>query len=324
MIRDELTALVNSLNQYKAGKGADLQFYLSAWAGTAIPIDRKNLPVPIYVRNPHLCIVGGLPPDLLPHLRGDRLIKDGFIDRFLLSFPDAEPAAGENWDTISPDLLQNWKDVLNQLFDLTQLDDDQGGQAPDLIEFTDCGADEWAKFTNDLAKQINNPDLPAHLRNPWAKMHAYGARLALVVHLLRWASDETDSEDVTGESMARAAVLVSYFQSHAAKAYHCMDADPNQDQARKLLRWIIHKAPSPFSKRDAQQANRGQFPNADDIDRPLALLAKYNWILEEPAPDKQGPGRKPSRKFHRHPDAAAQFTQNTQNGAGGFNSEYCE
>ena len=42
VIRDELSGWIASMDQYKGGKGAERQAYLSLWSSTALKIDRKG------------------------------------------------------------------------------------------------------------------------------------------------------------------------------------------------------------------------------------------------------------------------------------------
>ncbi len=66
---DEMTKWVMSMDQYKNGKGGDRPFYLSAWNGEPVYIDRaKNMREPIVVPHPFLTVVGGMTPDMLSTL----------------------------------------------------------------------------------------------------------------------------------------------------------------------------------------------------------------------------------------------------------------
>jgi hypothetical protein len=85
LYRDELTGWINSLNQYKGGKGADREFYLSTWSNTPYLIKRKGKDT-IRLDAPYICVVGGLVPDKMAVLKGRDV--DGFMERILVSFPD--------------------------------------------------------------------------------------------------------------------------------------------------------------------------------------------------------------------------------------------
>jgi hypothetical protein len=224
VIRDELMAWITSLNQYKAkGAGADRQFYLSAWAGEPVSVHRKNQQAgPVFVGSPFLSVVGGLPPDLLPRLRGDQDMADGFFDRILLSYPDPGRAVGETWKCIPDDLTELWANVLHDLRELRPEPVPAGGVRPHYVNLTDCGKLAWERFTAALAADLNDDGLPDCLRGAWAKFKGYGARLALVIHLLRQVMGNVGGEDVDGGDLDKAAELVAYFQGHARKVYSVM------------------------------------------------------------------------------------------------------
>jgi hypothetical protein len=49
LARDELSAFVRGMDQYKNHRGSDRQFYLSAWSNSPVSVDRKNLEEPIFL-----------------------------------------------------------------------------------------------------------------------------------------------------------------------------------------------------------------------------------------------------------------------------------
>ena len=68
-IHDELTAWVLGMNQYKGGRGADRQFYLSCWSGEPAKVNRKSDPgEPLIVPDPFLGVIGCIPPGKLADL----------------------------------------------------------------------------------------------------------------------------------------------------------------------------------------------------------------------------------------------------------------
>src|SRR5262249_15696676 len=151
-IRDELMAWVSSLNQYKAGKGSDRQFWLAAWAGEPLSIDRKiQAGVPILVPHPFLGVIGGLPPELLTRFKDERGAADGFLDRLLFAFPSETPAVGETWLTISDQAVQAWSETVESLLRLNMERAEDGGSRPHFVRLTSEGRQEWKRFTDDLA-----------------------------------------------------------------------------------------------------------------------------------------------------------------------------
>ena len=93
LVRDELSAWVKSMNQYKQGKGADRQFYLSVWGGAPVKVDRVGAGTPTSISVPHPClsVVGCIPPDVIPHLDDQSGQEDGFLPRLLFAWPQPVP-----------------------------------------------------------------------------------------------------------------------------------------------------------------------------------------------------------------------------------------
>jgi hypothetical protein len=307
-LHDELTALVAAMNQYKGGRGADRQFYLSAWAGEPVMVDRKGqVGGSVFVERPFLAVAGGLVPDLLGMLRGERYVADGWLDRFLLSYPEEPRAAAEDWLCLDPDTAAAWEKTLADL----------RGAPEHVAGLTDCGKTAWQAFTRDLADEMNSDGFAECLRGAWGKFRDHAPRLALVLQLLRLSARETDSDHVEGESVERAGRLVAYFQSHARKVYLTIDADPWVADARRALTWLArHEGELSESLNSLNQSRCvsrsdlhakvfGGSRSVDDVDSVLALLLKHGYLRLVPQPERQGPGRKPSPTYEVHPSVFA-------------------
>jgi hypothetical protein len=132
MIRDELTALVLGLNQYKGGKGSDRANLLSIWAGAAIKKDRVTNENRVPVRCPHPCmsIIGGLTPDMLGELLDVRGRADGFLDRFLFAYPDPLPAAPWAWGGVPGDVADDWTKLVLRLWQRSMDSREESGPVP--------------------------------------------------------------------------------------------------------------------------------------------------------------------------------------------------
>src|SRR5262249_35069436 len=136
---------------------------------------------------------------------------------------------------------------------------------------------------------------------PWAKFRGYGARLALVLHLLRQAAGDDVGDDVDGESVLRAAKLVDYFKSQARKVHGVLASDPAVYGAGKVLTWLKQSGLAEFSKRDAHHALESTFSKSADLDGPLGLLTEKGWVRAKRAEKKTEPGRPPSPVYEVSP-----------------------
>jgi hypothetical protein len=314
IVRDELTAWVKEMDRFRKG-GGDRQFFLQAWSGQSWKIDRKQQNgASLIVPHPFLSIVGGLPPDRLPDLRGDEDVDDGFLDRDLFSFPKVAGAPRHN-DHCVPDATHAiWADVLDALWQHDLVDNGDGTFRPKDVHFTLNAKALWRDFFDGLADEMNDDCFPDHLRGAWTKLRAYGARLALVVHFLRLAAEEVRGEDVDEESMRRAGLLIDYFKSHAAKVYARLAADPKVFRAKKVLAWVRRNGKKSFSKRDLHNGLQGTFATALELDEPLGVLVSHGYIRPQPSPDKTStPGRKPSPVYDVNPlTLSTDYTQSTE------------
>lgn len=310
MVRDELSALVTGLNQYKdGGKGNDRQVFLKIWSAATIRVDRKSNPdgVPLSVRKPTASIVGGIQPDVIEWFRGEKVgdrppPDDGFLDRFLISFPNPLPAVGEQWRDISEQASRDWATIVEDLLKqgMRQLED--GTRIPYLTELDASGKQAWMAFTQAHADEINNEEFDNWLRGPWTKLTGYCGRLALVLNALHWATGDADVNVVTGESIKLAADLIAYFKAHVRRLYTIMGADPRVQSAARIIRWLEqHPSVKEFRRSDLYEHLRRSCRTPEDLQRPLDLLVQHRYIRDESGEQRQGPGRRPTTRYEVNP-----------------------
>jgi hypothetical protein len=248
LAQDELAGLVTSLGQYKAGRGDDKQTMLSLWAGAEAEVnrvkDKEGSGMPLYVSHSFVGVAGMIQPDLLPLLRGDfgraEFVNDGWADRFLLSFPDPPPLVGETWATVSEDLERGYAEVFERLLALEMVSDtDASGtllHRPYYLTFDLHAKDAWQEFTDGIAVQANALDPLDGYVGVLSKLRHYGLRLITLVHCLRIACGELAGAGVVGgESVRRAAALVSYFEAHGRRCLGVGFADRPVRVAMRLL-----------------------------------------------------------------------------------------
>jgi hypothetical protein len=181
LIRDELTAWITAMDQYKTkGRGSDRQFYLAAWGGEPVAVHRKVQDM----SHPFVSVCGCLPPDLLNWLHGEGPIADGFLDRLLFSYPESTSAVGETWLSVSEEACAAWAQTVSFLLALEMDSDNEGEKRPKSIRLNSTGRESWKRFTMALAEDMNEPLFPDFLKGPWSKMKGYCARFGLILHYL--------------------------------------------------------------------------------------------------------------------------------------------
>jgi hypothetical protein len=306
MLRDELAALVTGMNQYRSGgKGHDRQVYLKLWSHQKVRIDRKGGDR-ITVHRPFLAITGGIQPKVIERLRSDpvqveAILDDGFIDRFLLSYPPDAPVTEERWREVSEQAADAWDVTVRRLLELEPDLKRENGHQPRLVHLDDSGRLAWVRFTRQHAAEVNDEDFPSHLKGPWSKLRGYCGRLALLLHLLQevWSGGRGP---IDGDTIDRAAALTAYFKAHAQRVYTAMDADPRVAQARAILRWVQRHERQSFTRRELYIGIKRQTwaNRVEALSSPLNLLVQHGYLREQGKPQSSG-GRPPSQAYDVHP-----------------------
>lgn len=329
MIRDELTAFVLGMNQFKGGKGNDRFNALKIWSGDAIKKDRvlHENNVPIRCSHPSLSIVGGLPPDLLRELLDPRGRSDGFLDRFLLAFPDPLPVAPWTDRGIPDEIVCEWHALLSRLW-LRPLNVKEGKSVPHVARFTTEAKATWERLYDAHKDEMNAGDFPPALRGPWGKFREYAGRLILVLtlmdHAANLSADHLAVPNVNARHVTNAWGLVSYFKSHARRvqaAIHLGSDIGGGQVVKAIIEWIRSGSRLSFSERDLKQARRWIEP--DKLADALAYLTQRNAIRPRESPaEKPRVGHPPSRSYEVNPALLnAQNTRNTQKGSSNRTAE---
>jgi hypothetical protein len=324
MIRDELTAFILGMNQFKGGKGNDRSNALKIWSGDRIVKDRVNHEnnAPIRCPHPSLSILGGLTPDMLGSLVDPRGRADGFIDRFLLVYPDPLPVADWSDRGIPDDVAGDWRSLIARLW-MRPLDFKDGRDVPHVAYFTAKGKSRWEELYNEHSAEMNAVDFPPFFRGPWGKLREYAGRLTLILTLMHHAADPTADAlgvpKVDANRVDDAWRLIGYFKSHARRIHAAIASGPGTGEARAakaIVEWIQSGRLLTFKERDLKQARR--WINAEDLDAALADLAKQNAIrpFEAPASNPRA-GRPRSPTYEVNPSLLiSQNPQNFQNPVG--------
>lgn len=284
---DELTAWVNGLNQYKGGKGADREAYLSFWSGALAKINRVRKP-PTILENPFVAITGAMPPAALKTLVDERSRgEDGFIHRILFAYPEPVP---QRWteDEISEPTLEAYEQTFQELWALEPNQD--GG--PTLVTLTPEAKSLWVEAYNETMKE-RDTKVPDNLRGPWSKFPSQAARLALIIHLTRRVSNETSSGPVDKISMVMAWRLVEYFKSHTRKVYAQLQESPEDRKIRRVLEWMRRHGKESVTARELQMARLCK--DSEDGKEILNTMKKRNLGYFQT--EGQGRGRR-TQKFY--------------------------
>lgn len=229
VIADELDAWLKSMGQYKGGKGNDKQKWLTMWSRGSLKVDRKS-EEPIFIKNPFVTVVGGIQPEVIRSFV-IKNIRDGFIDRFLFSFPDRILKYSNQ--KISIPVKDSYFQLIKELYDyqsLTEYKNEDTGEITEdknaIIIYLDNEANLlWDEWNLDLIEEINSPFFPYFLEGAWGKLAGHTLRLALIFYCLNSRKCGI-AKYVTVDDMKCAFKLIKYFKYNIYKTMsYCYDTE---------------------------------------------------------------------------------------------------
>ncbi len=298
LTRDELAGWIGSFDRYaKAGRaGADSAHWLSMHNGEALTIDRKTgIPPTIHVQSASVSIAGGIQPGILARAMGREHHESGLLARLLFAMPPRKP---KRWTEaeLDPDTEAAVAAVFDRLYTLMPETDDDGDDRPRLVTLALDGKASWVRFYNEHARdQVN---LSGDEAAAWSKLEGGAARLALVVHLTRWAAGDTtlgDAARVDEASIAAGVVLARWFGDEARRVYAILAESDDDRDLRRLAEWIERRGGT-ATARDVAHGIRTYRGDPDAAE--CALSALVNAGMGRWETDDHGPkGGRPARRF---------------------------
>lgn len=308
VIHSEGTLLKQMGGLYNSG-ASDTGFALDAYDGKAMPVDRIGRDS-IEMESAHLAVGLLIQPVILEQLgrkKDDEMLHNGFVQRFLYSFPASRLGYQDPRGSIAipaeliEDLEERLQTLVNTLWKSSLVH---------VITFTEQASEEMYVFQESLQERLRRGgDL--HQMASWASK--LPGKIARVAGLLALYAD-AQAREVTAEQFRAAVALAPYFIQHARLCLDLMGANREGQltPARDVLEWLRRRKPEqigqPFSVRDAQRGVDGNAWGPDGVTSEtvhdaIRVLIDRGWAMpvpEEPRAEGQR-GRRPSPKFLPHP-----------------------
>lgn len=294
LIHDELSAHVNGMNQYKGGKGADRQFYLSNWTNSNIRVNRKKEEDPVIVTRPCLTIVGNLPPGTLMQLEELRTMADGYTDRYLIAYPDMQQIAEFTWDDLPDQIQTAWADIVRCMLEKEPLAVYEGEVIPHTLQMSLDAKFEWGEWHTHLYKERTAEDFQQRLQGVFSKMANQLARLILILHRLRVATGEIEDGEIDDITVKNACAIMDYFKQNSYKVYKQMEKTMEEQRVEEAMDWIIVNGGKSTSK-EFQMSRVCGCVKKEDVQHLFAILESYGYgrVIEE-----RGKNGKIRKTFH--------------------------
>lgn len=285
LARDELAGWLGSFDRYSSGKGGDAAHWLEMHGARPMVVDRKTgNPPTLHVPRAAVCVTGSIQPETLRNVLGREHFGDGLAARVLLTMPPRKP---KRWTEaeVSDELAETLRRIFENLYALEPGNGEDGDPLPLAVPLSGEARQVFIDFYNAHAEE--QAELSGDLSAAWAKLEGYAARLALVVHFLRWAvSDESlaDAERIDAESITAGINLSQWFGNETRRVYAMLSNADAEHETAELVNLIQSKA-GRVTVRQLMQASRRYRGKADDAEAVLQGLVddgRGDWITESP------------------------------------------
>ncbi len=245
IVQDEFLRLYNSLDSYRGGKGGDLQFYLSLWSHKNIKVNRVSKP-PLFVEKPFGSIIGAMTPSGINEIAKDNNTENGFLDRFLFSFPtDVEMMRTVNAG-IDEDTERQYHKLIESLTEQQIV-----GEA-ETYYLSDEAMRKYLEYEDFVFKEAGKDEKKKSINT---KIKLYALRFSLIAHVSKNVHNDCfDKESkVSFESMCQGIEIAEYFRQQTQKIYKKInqsESDKNIERAIHILKTKTQN--NEISKRDIQ------------------------------------------------------------------------
>ena len=218
VFKDELAGWFKDMNKYRAG--SDLEFWLSCWSANSVSVNRMTRKGS-FIDKPFIPVLGGIQPSIFNTFATDENKDNGFLDRMLLSFPDAK-VEEYNENEMHPADIQWYSDTITKFYqglkNTILKRDNENKIITQTVKFKQEAKEEWKRIFNKITREQNSEEENEYLKSMYPKQKSYIPRFALLIHLFDSNFNEkVNVNEISKESILKAEKLSDYFVMNAKK-----------------------------------------------------------------------------------------------------------
>jgi hypothetical protein len=232
IIKDELSAIITSMNQYKSGKGSDRENFLELFNCGALKVDRKGAKT-LYAPVSGTGIIGGIQPAKMTKVFQTDSFDDGLLPRFLLVLNTSDTLPESTLAELGKDVLEYWQKLIGHYL---------------KIEYSKTQITKY--YLDDKAKQYHNnwinnfnalyPALSEKARVFIPKLHLYSLKFGLQLKAIENFETETEDRKITIDDVQKAHKLTEFYLSQVVQVCKLYaDTDKKTDATDRLLIEIL-------------------------------------------------------------------------------------
>lgn len=157
VISDEMATFFDGMNNYS--KGDQISVYLSFWSNQPTTIDRIGNPIPLFITNPYLSIIGGLQPRMLSRSFPIQKLNNGFFQRFLFAYPELNYKQPINDNENEKVLFERYKDFIQNYIQSSLVCEVNGQIESKILKWTPEAKNffyQWQEENCNLVNEYQN------------------------------------------------------------------------------------------------------------------------------------------------------------------------
>jgi hypothetical protein len=205
-----MATFFDGMNNYS--KGDQIGVYLSFWSNQSTTIDRVGNPIPLFIQNPYLSIIGGLQPRVLANSFPVQKMNNGFFQRFLFAFPDATIKSPINDNESNTQVYKNYENFIKNYYGSTMVIEENGQSNSKILNWNGESKAffyNWQKLNCDVVNEYSN-SIKGEIAS---KFDNHFVRLALILQMM----ENPTSDFVELKAVEGAEKLCSYFMNCSFK-----------------------------------------------------------------------------------------------------------
>lgn len=210
VVSDEMATFFEGMNNYS--KGDQIGVYLSLWSNQPTTIDRIGNPIPLFITNPYLSMIGGLQPRLLSTSFPIQKLNNGFFHRFLFAFPESITKKPINDHENNAAVFEKYTIFIQSYLQNSSVYEINGIIESRILNFSPEAKDFFYKWQSDNCDVVN--DYQNNIKGEIAsKYDNHFVRLSLLLQIM----ENPKSENIEINAVKGAKNLCNYFMNCAFK-----------------------------------------------------------------------------------------------------------
>lgn len=233
---DEIMGMFNSANRYTNGQL--IEQLLTAWSGGALDVTRVSNTIPVHIEHPCINIIGSTQTKRVHELLRKGFEENGLLDRILFVLPKSPEIS--QWINRDDDgermsaAATCWERILDKVLAL-DYDTEAEERIPHVLSMEKEAKEYFFSWWNRKVERINRIEDDAEVDSREMKHPAHVARLALIIQVLRYASDESHLQFVDMASVKGAIRLNDYFEDSYVRIRSFVANDTCEEPPKVLL-----------------------------------------------------------------------------------------